>query len=206
MDADDIKRYRMKLKYAERGWLDRILGELLEELDDRPFPEALLPTFIEAYRKEGPHCYIKQSGLVKIVADTKSSELYELCKQRDALGDWELAHLLATCYPDPEIEKTLAAELYKIFRKDAQPLKKQIVEAMAINGGTISLELLEQINLELADSTPVRGYELNNALPTDTPEEIADKGLEKLALDAEKSFRNDVNSAMVKIKQRLENR
>jgi hypothetical protein len=203
MDADDIKRFQVKFKYAERGRLDQILSEIVDVLDDKPFPEALLPTFIEAYRKEGSYCYIKQSGLVKIIADTKSSELYELCKQRNALGDWELARLLAVGMPDPEIEKKLAAELYKIFGKDGQPLRTEIVEAMAINGSTTSLELLEQINLELADSIPVREYELNNASPADTPEEIADKFVENMALSAAKSFRVVVNSAMVKIKQRL---
>jgi len=209
MDSDDIKRYRVKFKYAEPVRLNGILGELLEELDGKSFPEALLQTFIEAYRKASPYVYVNPSGLEKIIADTKSSELYELCKQRNALGIEQFTHLFAAGMPDPELEGKLAAELYKIFKGDphsmVKPFRRVIIRAMEINGGTISLELLEQIYLELADSIPVREYEFNETPlgDTPTPADFNAKFIDGIDLNAEKSFRDEINSIIIKIKDRL---
>jgi hypothetical protein len=76
---------------------------------------------------------------------------------------------------------------------------------MAVNGTKVSLELLEFISLELADSIPVRVYDFNQQPEAETPLDLADKMIPALALNAAISFRAEVDKAIQQIKARLQN-
>lgn len=85
------------------------------------------------------------------------SGLYdELCKR--VLPDgYEAAELFRSGYGDVDAEQRLCDCLYQIYLDDANPLRSEILKAMAARGGRRSVDVLEVIVYELDPRVKSRG-------------------------------------------------
>ena len=94
--------------------------------------------------------------LALLIAQTRSSDLYEKVRDRLFPHDGALLTLYKGRYPDPEIEKELCKRLYSFAAKDGEPRRRYVLEAMHNVGSTALLPTLEALLFDLGPSVKVR--------------------------------------------------
>lgn len=196
MDNDDINSFYVRLKHGDHNRVNEIVNELLECIGDQnPFPDILLKIIVESVKNKK---WIHKSNLEKIVALTHSSELFALSQ----LDDWGCAVVFKAGYPDVDqkIELQLSKKLFEIFKDDANPLRREIVEGMILHGGNESLNVLKYINLELADSISERKGEF----AYNSSKHISDVFFDSVKLESASDFHNLVNDTINAIEKRIQ--
>jgi hypothetical protein len=96
--------------------------------------------------------YFLTEPLSILLAKTHRLSLYEKASRQLAGDYWSLIRLYKERFPDPEIEQRLVKELYRIFKKDDEPLRRAIVSAFTEVGSSTVLPTLEAIAHDLEPS------------------------------------------------------
>jgi schlafen family protein len=101
--------------------------------------------------------YFLNEPLAQLIASTRSTDLYELVKDRLFRSPWTLLQLYAEGYPDPDIEHELIESLYECAKDPAQPLRTYITKEIAENGSREALSALEAIAYDLLPEAQTAG-------------------------------------------------
>jgi hypothetical protein len=109
-------------------------------------------------------------------------------------------------YPDPEIEEKLTETLYRVRENDADPLRREIAEAMGQVGSDKVLPVLEAISFELSPGLKVKqifgeSLEAISQEPEDFREKLRLK-LPGLEAASRTKFLDAVSAAIAAIKAR----
>src|SRR3989304_3626605 len=196
MGPVELHSYILKIQNTYGLALNNTLDEIFSMGD---FPNELIPSIITAV-KSGKG--IPAKSMCNILIFTKDPSLYRLAKSKDLLSGWELTRLFIEGFTIPEIEEDLCQEIYKYFKEDSQPLRNEIVKAMAEHGGKASLDMLKVINYELAPTLPEHKYDIfKNSMSS---ENNKDSFLKEFSLIALEEFINQVQMAIDKISKRIE--
>lgn len=192
MNPTELYAYKLKIENSDGKELNDVLTQITTLGD---FPSALIPSVINALQMNK---HIPFQTLCDILISTKSKELYEIAQSKSLMDNRELARLFKSGFNLPEIEKTLCQGLYKC-KNDSHDLRREIVRAMAENGGNESLELLKVVEYELAPTIPELEYDLQEGHPEKA-------NLQKiLNLRSSKEFLQEVRLAKDRIVNRVTN-
>lgn len=129
----------LRLQHASRHEINDVLGEILERDSDL----SHVVKTIEQKLDEG--IYILSEHMARIIVSTKSASLYDRTRLNLFKSTWELITLYRGQYPDPEIEGTLCRQLYEFAKNNAEPRRREIVEAIRDFGSEETLSTLEAI-------------------------------------------------------------
>jgi hypothetical protein len=146
--------------------------------------------------------YFLDEPLAQLIASTRSTDLYELVKDRLFRSPWTLLKLYAGGYPDPDIEHELIESLYECAKDPAQPLRTYITKEMVKNGSNEALSALEAIAYDLLPEAQTAG------LVAKASQDVSPTTLEtsylSLIESAHRDFIELVHEAIVNIKAREE--
>jgi len=197
MSTTEIKSYQHQIEYGKTGTLSDTVRKIVAA---GAFPEVLLLSLLK--RLDAGE-YLESTSLCDAIILTGSPDLYRWGQAHHVLGSWEYIRLLRDGLPvfRNEAEDILCKELFRCFRNDADPLRRGIVDAMAIGGGECSLELLETIYFELAPQLPLGRY--NSILSSTSVEPISDQFMKAMETNATETFVNTVSLAKSSISSRL---
>lgn len=178
----ELKAYKIRLENDSSESINHTIHEIL---DFDEFPAELLPIVRKAMENG---VYITGANICGIVIYTGSMDFYEFASSN--LDDWELSRLLEGGFYREDIEELLCKKLYKVFRKNDDPLRSTIVSALRTQGKEKALDMLEIVKHELAPPNNQKKIEHRNIL-------------HEMELQSYKSFLKSVEEAIQVISSRL---
>jgi hypothetical protein len=123
------------------------LSETLKKILDASHPLDQVIQIIEKRIDEGT--YILGFPLASLISQTRSSSLYKKAREQLLRDVIDILVLYRGQYPDSEIEDILCKRLYEYAKDDAQPWRREIVDAMREVGSEAVLPTLEAIRSDL---------------------------------------------------------
>jgi len=150
IDPQRLNSLSLQLKSAGAQQLNDALEEILhlsEELD------WVVPIVIS---KLNEGFYIADQHLVNLLNKTKDSNLYSKVRVQIFENLGQLLNLYKAKYPDKDIEQVLCTRLYEIATNDGNPLRRDIVDAMAEVASGDVVPTLEALIFDLLPLTKVR--------------------------------------------------
>jgi hypothetical protein len=168
-------------------------------IDDLPI-ECILPYIIATAHANN---YVLSNALCDIIIHQESETLFYEAQSRKLLDERAYIKLLSSGFSSPpEIELFLCYLLTRCFRDDSSSVRSSIVDAMSLNGGTDSLQLLQEVSYELDSS--IISLELDSESMITSP--IQDKCiLMMVKIESSTIFLTQVNKAIRKITDRVNN-
>jgi len=146
MKTGQILEFKRALKFETRQNLAKVFEELFATLGDNDFPTDFLDQVLTLYRGG---FRLQRRQLSKIIADTKSTELFQEAERRGDLTDESIYEIFALGFVFGDIEQKVSKILCENYMEDGNFFRKRIVDAMRDNGGLDSLEVLNFIKQRL---------------------------------------------------------
>ncbi len=159
MTIGQILEFKRSLKLETPQNLAKVFEELFAALGEDDFPTDFLDQVLTLYRGG---FRLQRRQLSKIIADTKSTELFQEAERRGDLTDESIYEIFAWGFVFGDIEKKVIKILCENYMEDGNFFRKRIVDAMGENGGLKSLEVLNFIKPRLRN----RLAELENSPPS----------------------------------------
>ncbi len=147
------------------------------------------------------HNYVLSDALCDIIIQQESETLFYEAQSRKLLDERAYIKLFSSRLSSPpEIELFLCDLLTTCYRDDCNPVRSSIVDAMSVNGGTTSLQLLQEVLYELYFSIISRELDLKPMITSP----IQDKCILLMAeIESSREFLSEVHKTIQIITYRV---
>lgn len=197
MESGAVQHVRRILEQAQPRSLDKIVAQMNGAHDLEGFPRDLLPKLLALYQHEDG--WLQICDVIKLLKITGSSELYAAAVLKIPYHEEFFIDLMEAGFRHRHLEGEVGRILLRTCLNDGNPYRRGAVRAMRETGGQMSLRVLQQVSLRLADFIGDRAARFRYQPPVGE----WDAMFEEDFINYGRMFRVTVDDAIVHIRNRM---